>query len=266
MTDTPISTKDHESDTVIRSIADLVELMSERIRREHRILWFRGQRLAAWNVDANVWRDYDHTRESFFSERERERDLTNRFRARAAIRQQRFPSYRNYGAWLSLMQHYGLPTRLLDWSRSPLVALYFAIEGILRRPTSDLEDAALWILDPLRLNQLELEESVTPSVEALTCRPMLRPAFTSNSSENDKVFAVMSSEKDMRMFVQQGCFTIHSSRTPLNLHEQNRRFLTKLTIPSECVGRVAFEIDVCGFRKGDVFPDLTALAEELKSR
>lgn len=44
--------------------------------------------------------------------------------------------------WLSLMQHYGAPTRLTDWSASPFVACYFAYE----RPLGS-EDAALWMLN-----------------------------------------------------------------------------------------------------------------------
>lgn len=60
------------------------------------------------------------------------------------------PDERDLLSWLSLMQHYGAPTRLTDWTASPLVACYFAYESALVGQTRGQhaeEYAAIWALN-----------------------------------------------------------------------------------------------------------------------
>jgi hypothetical protein len=93
---------------------------------------------------------------------------------------------------------------------------------------------------------------------------MISPAFTDSATENDKILAAMSAETDMRIFVQQGCFTIHSSQIALNKLGGHPAFLRLIIIKGAFIRQMALEIDACGFRRGDLFPDLGNLAEELK--
>jgi hypothetical protein len=67
----------------------------------------------------------------------------------------------------------------------------------------------------------------------------------------------------MRIFVQQGCFTLHSSQVALNKTKGNKDYLLPLLIDAENARRLADEVFVSGLRKGDIYPDLGNLATEI---
>ena len=143
-----------DSETYITNIGDYISAIRElQIQAEedpHKIYfqWYRGHANKEWDLIPKVQRDFSGTDEELFR---KERLLTNDFQSRAALLRSTKLQIGDFPNWLTLMQHYGLPTRLLDWSRSPLVALYFAL--------SDEEmwqqDACIWVLTPGKLNESE---------------------------------------------------------------------------------------------------------------
>jgi hypothetical protein len=233
----------------VRNIAALLDAIRSvfdqpRTRRN----WFRGHSDASWQLVPSVHRRFTA---------EDEVELTARFRFGAPTRYANCPASGDFARWLCLMQHFSLPTRLLDWTESPLIAAFFAIA---HEPRSG--PAAIWCLSPGDLNQVTTGRFRLKLLPTEGVSHLLRPAFVGGDSP-DEVLAVVGQEVDLRMSVQQGGFTIHGKPSPLEAHPQATQFLRKFVIPEDCREAFREELWLLGVRRSMLFPDIENLAREL---
>jgi len=108
--------------------------------------WFRGHSQSRYKLLPGLLRHKNGAKH--------ERNLYALFRQEGASL---IPSTHESLELLALMQHYGMPTRLLDWSESLYNALFFAVMGKL---SWRVERPCIWILNPYRLNFLSRGENV----------------------------------------------------------------------------------------------------------
>src|SRR5207248_5887525 len=98
----------------------------ERFQRRHKSGWlFRGHGCPKWKLETSLERA---SRRCGVSEVHYERAVWEEFRRHAHTYLSRVPLETDTLEWLALMQHYGAPTRLLDFTESFWIALYFAFE------------------------------------------------------------------------------------------------------------------------------------------
>lgn len=136
-------------------------------------MWFRGQSDYSWGLVPSVQRK-DGMGKNY------EQYISTNFMIHTMRLNSNAPQRYDRASWLTLMQHYGLPTRLLDWSESPLVALYFALSSNKNAKT----DAAVWVLNPMKLNKKVNYGEYVPPISYDSLRGDLEGAF-SNHDNND---------------------------------------------------------------------------------
>jgi hypothetical protein len=167
------------------------------------------------------------------------------------------------------MQHHGIPTRLLDWTENPFVALFFALEAV--RLNAEQKDAAVWVLDPLLLNKLSLSsyshEGVLSVGDDLLngYKPMKEPRTAANHP-----VALYGVHNSQRIVAQRGVFVLSAvTIDPLNMIDfgaPGASLLLKMTIPVAKKAEMFKQLFGMGITDSVLFPDLDGLSREIKTR
>jgi hypothetical protein len=231
--------------------------------------WFRGQQRSYWNLQPKLYRDFGDHRS--IDENDIERDICEEFMTRAPILSETKPASNDAWEWYFLMQHYGAPTRLLDWTEGALIALYFAVKD-----NRGFYDSAVWMLDPYDLNVRTLRHEVVipPSAPCVSksdrrlVAPWMPAAFTAKTNLPKKAIAIYPTHIAKRISTQRSCFTVHGSDANAldNLEAQPDGHLLKIVIPSHSVQGIQRELTTAGIDEITVFPDLDGLSRSLAAR
>jgi hypothetical protein len=167
----------------------------------------------------------------------------------------------NIPEWLTLMQHYGAPTRLLDWTHSPWVGLFFAIETIEKD-----NFAALWIMDWNAINQ-----SANKTVKEIFSRDhnvISIDDFDHLVNSGDGVIKLNSFRQNQRQIIQQGTFLC-----PVNIErtfEQNlmktglkKHQLIILKIPYSLKHEIIRKLYRMNISNATLFPGIEGFSKSL---
>jgi len=223
--------------------------------------WFRGQMNEGRVLEPTIFRNLQLLDD--------EDDLRDQFRRRAPQHMTETPP-QDYWSWYFLMQHYGAPTRLLDWTDSALVALFFALNGDDWLP-KDEYDAAVWMLDPWWLNRTVIDEDSISQPNSRAAQVYLSETFVSIDSERRTVIqpefpiSIDPPHIARRIAVQRSHFTIfgYKSTGLMELWQRNDARILKIIIAKESAPRLRADLTTLGVTDTSIYPDLRGLAYEV---
>lgn len=180
--------------------------------------------------------------------------------------------------YLAMFQHYGIPTRLLDWSSTLTSALYFSLskcmdckrKGCKKLLQSCKGNPCIWVLDPAKMhdkfypkeNMKAYSIGIDPIDEYSDC------FVTDTKKWNYQVGPIFLEVpwNNPRIKRQKGYFTFHPNKTPLEDQLKERNGLIKIEIPAKTRDIILKEFETLGINEHDIYTDLISLSKYLKRK
>ena len=240
----------------------------EDFQEEHNTSWYRGVGNEKHTLTPSLYRHPKHkTIETIYNI---ENQLTTVFEQRSPL----FVKQTFSDEWEKMfyMQHYGIPTRLLDWTESPFIALYFALTSGDRTPTGKPKhDAILWMLNPAEWNRDALSDIsykggiLEPHGEQVKA---YSPLATLGERKNLPVM-IYGTHNNPRIVAQRGMFAVFGKSIDSiekSFHQDGfeKGTLQRMIINKSIVGVVAHSLFRKGISDSTIYPDLYGLSLELK--
>lgn len=158
--------------------------------------------------------------------------------------------------WLALAQHHGMATRLLDWTTSPLAALWFAVGQAPRsrgKENGGVSNGVVWMLTPEEDRILTQDERGEDPLSNIGMTRLFQPNYIAD-----------------RIVSQGGWFTVHKYQTsrgrfvPLEDHKTYKHYLRAISIPAKSFKDHRYHLDRMGVNAASMYPGLDGLCSHIQ--
>jgi hypothetical protein len=240
------------ADTEIITLSDFFAVFHSLLEMG-KTFWFRGHSSAEFTLAPSA------LRYSARDKRERALGLVTDMKRFLEMKLPRPPLPDDALGWMQVAQHYGLPTRLLDWTHNAAVALFFAC---FERPEAD---GLVVVLNPIELNQ-RVDPRLPRIFDVQRDRALIEPYFRLDgrtAKRGKHTIAINPTWNTERIALQQGAFTLHGSRS-FELDRRQASSLLCVPVPKEHKESLLNELERVGIGEMFIFPEPEHVCRHLR--
>ncbi len=212
-------------------------------------IWYRGHNDCRWDLTPSLPREPDWE--------QKERKLFFEFAHTASRLFEKRTS-----DWETLfdMQHYWIPTRLLDWTTVMGVAIAFILHG----DYGNADDSALFVLDPLALNRLSGREEIinVPDDKSLDYRAIY---WERRPIQIDRPLAIRPPQISDRIRAQKGTFTVFGTDRA-TFEKAATECFRKVILPADAKKEAREFLKWANLDEYTIYPDIVGMAYHIKRK